>query len=163
MKYIIITLLVTLTFLSAYAGQDEDNAVLDTADKFFSKLDNNDYPDLWHALSKTSKNKIADDILDAYKDDKKNQYNITIKDIVADFDKCGNICNSYWMGFSRSFSAREVTMNSEWSIGKSEKDYYEIVLRNKKAQYPAILKIYKEDGAWKVGLTESFWLRKYFQ
>jgi len=40
--------------------------------------------------------------------------------------------------------------------GYSVKKYAEIVIKYKKSENPFHLKMYKEDGIWKVGLVETF-------
>jgi hypothetical protein len=45
-------------------------------------------------------------------------------------------------------------------MGKINKDTAEIYVQNKKSELPAILKMFKEDDVWKLGLEESFGARK---
>ncbi len=45
-------------------------------------------------------------------------------------------------------------------MGKIEKNEAEIFLQNKTSEKPAILKMFKENNEWKVGLEESFGARK---
>ena len=40
-----------------------------------------------------------------------------------------------------------------------EKDRAEILLTHHGATHPATLKMFREDGDWKVGLVETFWSR----
>jgi hypothetical protein len=44
----------------------------------------------------------------------------------------------------------------DWKMGNIKKSEAEIVLQYKKSDKPAILKMYKENDEWKVGLEESF-------
>jgi hypothetical protein len=46
-------------------------------------------------------------------------------------------------------------------MGEIEKDKAEIILQYRKSEKPAILKMFKEDNEWKVGLDESFGARKF--
>jgi hypothetical protein len=58
---------------------------------------------------------------------------------------------------------KDILENTEWSFGEVSKKYIKINLKHKDSDRPAFLKLYKESGKWKVGLTESFWLRKRLQ
>jgi hypothetical protein len=41
-------------------------------------------------------------------------------------------------------------------MGKVSKDRAQINVTYRKAEKPAIIQMYKEDGRWRVGLTETF-------
>lgn len=144
-----------------FAFADDQSNALDNADNFFKSLDNKEYQQAWKLLSEESKKKILDDIIDSYKSAKMPAP--TKKDLDSDFVVCGTVCESYWDGFLVVFRPKEVLENSEWSVPLIKNKYIEIHIINAKATKPAILKMYKEKGQWNVGLTESFWLRRYFQ
>ena len=60
----------------------------------------------------------------------------------------------------RAVPVPDIVLNeSKWEIGKVGSDEAEIVLQYKKSEKPAVLKLFKEDNAWKLGLDESFGAR----
>jgi hypothetical protein len=54
------------------------------------------------------------------------------------------------------FDPDYVLERGKWTMGKIEKEKAEIIIRYKKSERPAVLKIFKEDGILKVGLEETF-------
>lgn len=158
-KFLLINLLLFLALCSASA--DELSNALDNADNFFRSLESKNYSQAWSLLSTESKEKILDDIVDSYKSAKTKAP--SANELEDDFASCRTVCTSYWDGFLIVFKPKEVLENSEWSVLSVKNKYIEIQIINSKAAKPAILKMYKENGQWAVGLTESFWLRRYFQ
>jgi len=47
-----------------------------------------------------------------------------------------------------------------WEIGFIKENKAEIIIKQKKSEEPARLKLFKENNKWKVGLVETFWTRK---
>ena len=54
------------------------------------------------------------------------------------------------------FNPDFVLEESKWEMGKIEKDKAEIIIRYRKSEGPATLKMFKEEGKWVVGLEETF-------
>jgi hypothetical protein len=54
-----------------------------------------------------------------------------------------------------------VLEHSTWKINLIKNEYAEVNILYKKSGKPAILKIYKEDNMWKIGLEETFGTRKW--
>jgi hypothetical protein len=77
----------------------------------------------------------------------------------SDFVAGGPIARDYWDAFLRRFDPDTALENSRWEIGSVEKDRAEILLTRHGADHPARLKMFREDGGWKVGLVETFWSR----
>ena len=108
-------------------------------------------------LTTKSKDTIVDDV---YKELIKSNNSYSRDQLKKDFDQNGNISKSYWDAFLTVFNPDMVLEESKWEMGLTEKDKSEIIITYKKAERPAILKMFKEDGQWKVGLVETFWTRK---
>ncbi|MDW8001423.1 MAG: hypothetical protein RMJ39_01975 [Deltaproteobacteria bacterium] len=130
--------------------------MMSVAEEFFISLKNGDYLKTWNLLSEKSKERILKDILDRAK----GKEPIDFSKLRQDFDSCGTLCRIYWDTFVKGFNPDLAIYESSWEIGRIKKKEGEIILRYKEAKRPAILKMYKEDGSWKVGLVESFWPRK---
>ncbi len=47
----------------------------------------------------------------------------------------------------------------KWEIEKIKSDEAEVILQYRKSEKPAVLKLYRENNAWKFGLDESFGAR----
>ena len=77
----------------------------------------------------------------------------------SDFVAGGPIARDYWDAFLRRFDPDAALEHSRWEIGSVGKDRAEILLTHHGADHPATLKMFLEDGAWKVGLVETFWTR----
>jgi len=76
-----------------------------------------------------------------------------------DFVAGGPIAREYWDAFLRRFDPDAALEHSRWEIGSVGKDRAEILLTYRGADHPATLKMFREDGDWKVGLVETFWSR----
>ncbi len=77
----------------------------------------------------------------------------------ADFVAGGPIARDYWDAFLLRFDPDVALEHSRWEIGSVGDDRAEILLTRHGADRPATLKMYREDGGWKVGLVETFWSR----
>jgi len=149
---------------SAKAPETEDHAqmgpILDSAETFFISLKERKYGTAWNLLSERSHSAI---ITDVYKVSKKSGENIPHEDIKKDFEGRGLIFNSYWNAFSNSknFDPDMVLEESRWEIGFIEENKAEIIILHKIAKHPASLQMFRENGAWKVGFSETFGTRKF--
>jgi hypothetical protein len=140
-------------------AQDNDsiNAVLDSAEKYFISLKAKEYKKAWSLLSKKSQETIIKDI---YKASNKIGANTTNEDIRQDFDNSGIISQNYWNAFLVSFDPNMILEKSRWEIGFIKENKAEIIIKQKKSEEPARLKLFKENNKWKIGLVETFWTRK---
>jgi len=140
-------------------AQDNDSikAVLDSAEKYFILLRAREYKDVWGLLSEKSQKTI---IKDVYKASNKIGANTTIEDIRRDFDNSGLISRNYWNAFLDTFDPALILEESRWEIGFIEAKEAEIIIKYRKSEQSARLKLFKENNKWKVGLVETFWTRK---
>ncbi|MEE8329769.1 MAG: hypothetical protein V3R54_07560 [Thermodesulfovibrionia bacterium] len=144
----------------ALAGDSiQTEAIVDSAEKFFISLKKGDYKTAWELLSEESTETIINDI---HKISKKMGEEIKKEDITKDFNSNGEMFNSYWDNYLENFDPDMALEQSTWKLGSVKEDKAEILLLYEKSQNPARLKMFKQDGAWKVGLVETFWKRKYW-
>jgi len=165
LSFFCIILSLFITTVPAYAQNtgDQLNAVLTPAESFFKSLKGKDYTKIWTLLSQKSQETIVDEV---FKEILKNQSLQTTvmeysrEQILADFKVGGSLSKSYWNSFLEYFNPDLVLDQSKWDIGTVKKDKAEISIQYKKSDNPAMLKMFKENNVWKVGLVETFWTRK---
>ena len=160
MRNLYISLLfIVLLFPAPTPAQSEKEVIilLDTAETLFRELKNKNYSMVWETITAKSKDRI---IKDTHKELKKSGETTTLEDVEKDFDKCASICKLYWDGFLTTFDPDLAMNQSKWDVGKVERKKAEILITHKKSENPAKLKMFKENGKWKVGLVETFWIRK---
>ena len=176
-------LAVLLPFLAASparAASPEDHpavpAILARAESLFQSMKARDYPAIFAALSAKSRETIVAETTsalaaaarqappgmptadDAPPPSAKNP--APGPDAVrSDFVAGGPIARDYWDAFLRRFDPDAALEHSRWEIGSVGKDRAEILLTHHGATHPATLKMFREDGGWKVGLVETFWTR----
>jgi hypothetical protein len=159
---IILSLLIAFPVYAQSTG-DQLDAVLTPAESFFKSLKEKDYTKIWILLSQKSQETIVDDV---FKEILKNQSSQTTaveysrEQVLADFKVGGSLSREYWNSFLEYFNPDLVLNQSKWDIGTVKKDKAEISIKYKKSENPALLKMFKENNAWKVGLVETFWTRK---
>lgn len=141
---------------TARANQKEVADILDSAEGFFKDLQNKSFTKAWQGLSEKSRNTIVSDIAKSIS----KEVTIPTEKIAEDMNTCGEICKSYWGGFLRSFDPDIALNQCKWEMGTISGNTAEIIITYKKAERPAILKMFKEQGKWRVGLVETFWTRK---
>jgi hypothetical protein len=163
-KTILIFLLIGLTFcfsaasLAAEDPEDEQDKVLSSAEFLFKAMKEKNYPAIWSSLTASSKKDIVDTV---YKAAAKSETEYSREQISIDFGIGGLIAKTYWASYLTAFDPDTVLEQSRWNIGFIKKEKAEINIQYKKAEKPAILKMYKEEGTWKVGLEETFEGRKF--
>jgi hypothetical protein len=153
--------LVLLLCLPARAVSPEDDpavpAILARAEFLFQSMKARDYPAIFAALSAKSREAIVvktSSSLAANKVDASGR-----EAVLNDFAEGGPIAREYWDAFLRRFDPDAALEHSRWRIGSVKKDRAEILLTHHGADRPATLKMFREDGGWKVGLVETFWSR----
>ena len=164
---IILSLLIAFPVYAQSTG-DQLNAVLTPAESFFKSLKVKDYTKIWTLLSQKSQETIVDDVFKEILKNKASQSNAveySKERLLADFTTGGLNSREYWNSFLENFIASFgdpdlVLDQSKWDIGTVKKDKAEISIQYKKSENPALLKMFKENNAWKVGLVETFWTRK---
>jgi len=163
--YIIIALLIATIPIYAQNTGDQHNvaAVLTTAESFFKSLKGKEYTKIWVLLSQKSQETIINEVFKEIIKKKSSQTSIeeySREQILADFKVGGPLSREYWNSFLEYFNPNLVLDQSKWDIGTVKKDKAEISIQYKKSEKPAILQMLNEQGAWKVGLVETFWTRK---
>ena len=123
----------------------------------FNFMKNKEYVSIWTLLSMKSRKIIIDSV---YKESKKLGTECNKDDLMKDFSSGGVNAQEYWESFLTVFNPSMALDESLWRMGTIEKDYAEVILLHKKSKNPALIKMYKEDNGWKVGLEESFGTRK---
>ncbi len=139
---------------------DEQDRVLAAAERTFLLLGRKDYRAVWDSISRRSRDAIVQDVLKACRA-------LTVscdrQELLADFAAGGPAAIVYWENYLANFDPNAVLRDSWWSIGAVRLDEAEIIVRHRDAGREAILRIIREDGAWKMGLEESFGVRKWMQ
>lgn len=128
--------------------------MLGSAEALFQAMQQREYVRVWSLLSRTSQQTI---VQDTYRSIQSHQGDATTERIAQGFNAGDELASSYWNAFLKTFDPVMILEQSKWEIGSLKDDQGLIKLTYRKAEKPALLKMYREDGAWKVGLTESFW------
>ena len=127
--------------------------VLDSAETFFISLKERKYGTAWDLLSERSQKRIINDV---YKASKKDEAGLEEEAIKIYFEKRDLLFNSYWDAFLTEFDPDMVLKESHWKMGPVKKNEAEIIILHKTSKNPAIIRMFKENGLWKVGFSESF-------
>ncbi|MBA4390247.1 MAG: hypothetical protein C0399_04840 [Syntrophus sp. (in: bacteria)] len=151
--FVFLLLFQCVPFLYAGNNSNETDTILFTAESFFKTMKEGNYPKTWSILSEKSKSIIIDDV---YKATGKAGASYTKEAIDKDFAIGGVLSVSYWTKYIENFDPDLVLEQSKWEMGKIERNRTEIIIHHKKAGKPAILKMFREGGVWKVGLEETF-------
>jgi hypothetical protein len=165
---------------ASHAAAPEDDpavpAILDRAESLFQSMKARDFPAIFAALSAKSRETIVAETASALAAAGKQSRpeGPTAVDpptapaenfppgpeaVLSDFVAGGPIARDYWDAFLRRFDPDAALEHSRWEIGSVGKDRAEILLTHHRADHPAKLKMFLEDGGWKVGLVETFWSR----
>jgi len=159
MKKIAITTFIALLMiqlsLNGYCQKpsDEEDRILVAAESIFKAMKKRDYPKIWALLTSASKNYIIDDIL---KEESKRGGQHSREAIHDDLTTGGGLAKAYWSNYIEVFNPDIVLEQSKWQMGKIEKGKAIINIKYRKSDRPAELQVFKENGAWKVGLEETF-------
>jgi len=172
--------LVASLCLPARAASPEDHpavpAILERAESLFQSMKNRDYPAIFAALSAKSREAIVAETssdLDAAASQAAPGTSSAAEPppglvkhpapgpeaVRRDFAAGGPIARDYWDAFLRRFDPDVALERSRWEIGSLGKDRAEILITRHGAEHPARLRMFREDGGWKVGLVETFWSR----
>lgn len=144
-----------LPAVGAPTGKGDDlDAVLTSAERFFQCLRKGSFSQAWSFLSARSRETIT---IDIYKG-AGGQY--SEEQISGDLKAGGMIARSYWMGVLECFDPLLILEESRWEEGFVSPEKAEILITHRKSRHPVHLQLFKEAGAWKVGMVESFWTRK---
>jgi len=141
---------------AAGPSEKEVDDVLACAESVFKAQKAKQYADVWRFLTVKTKKTIVDSV---YRQAKQAGTEVEKNRIDSDFAAGGDIAKAYWDGYLLVFRPDMVLEESRWTIGEIRKDKAEIFILYRKSERPAVLKLFKEDGKWKVGLDETFGAR----
>jgi len=145
------------SFPLVYAGDADIDNVLFSAESLFKALKEKNHTEVWKFLTAKSKSIIVDDV---FREAKKLGSKVSKGQLSDDFASGGPIARAYWNSFVETFDPDVVLEHSTWKLNVVKDEYAEINILYKKADKPAILKVFKEDRMWKVGLEETFRTRR---
>ncbi len=153
----VFALLFPANFASAQKNDPaQQEQILSAAENYFVHLKNKNYAAVWNSLSAKSRAKVISDVR---KENKKAGVESSDEALANDFAAGGAMAKAYWDGYLFVFNPDIVLKECKWEMGKVGSGEAEIVLQYKKSEKPAVLKLYKENNAWKFGLDESFGAR----
>jgi hypothetical protein len=159
MKKIALTILVVLVMIQfslnghCQKPVDEEDQILVAAESIFKAMKKKDYPKIWALLTNVSKNAIVDDII---KEESKRGGQYSREAVHDDLAAGGGLAKVYWSNYLAVFNPDIVLEQSKWQMGKVARGKAVIVIKYKRSDRPAELQVLKENGAWKVGLDETF-------
>ncbi len=136
------------------------NSILDSAEVFFISINEGDFITVWEILSAKSRDKIIDEIHETSRD---KGIGIDKEEIRRNFRQNGIIARNFWNAARTKFDPDMVLKESKWDIGFIKSSSAEILITYTKADRPSKLKMYKQEGHWRVGLVETFWPRRYIE
>ena len=148
------------TFLSACRAhttvpdQATVKVLLFSVESTFVAMKNRDYPGIWTRLSSASRNTIVEDTRKAIA---RGGGEAPKDRIEQDFREGGPVAQTYWGGFLRRFDPDAALSKSRWEMGEASDTEAYLLITHEGAEKPAVVRLYKEDGAWKMGLAETFW------
>ena len=131
-------------------------AILSAAESLFQTMKDRDYPATWSVLTAKSRATIVAETEDAIRAAGGNP--VPKGDLREDFAAGGPVARRYWESFLRHFDPDVALERSRWEMGVVEKDRAEVLITHRGADRPAVLRMYREEGRWKAGLVETFWL-----
>jgi hypothetical protein len=147
----------TLPVLAAPPVDDPNvSAILASGETLFQTMKDRDYPAIWGVLTNKSRNTIISETEDAIRASGGNP--MPKGELREDFATGGPVARRYWEGFLRRFDPDAALERSRWEMGVVERDRAEVLITHRGADRPAVLRMYREEGNWKAGLVETFWL-----
>jgi hypothetical protein len=146
-----------LPWYLALAADNETDAVLTSAEGLFKAMQEKDYAGIWTGLSAVSRDTIVGDTCKTLGS---GTAGYPEKSVREDFQRGDVVARAYWDAYLKNFDPVLILQDSKWEMGSIKGDKARIIITYKKAQKPATLLMFKEEGRWRVGLTESFWSRK---
>jgi hypothetical protein len=156
---LVVCLILSFDTYSYAVSQDREvDRILSSAESLFKAMRAKDYSRIWEFLSSRSRNGIVESTLSAVT--KKGGQTFSEEQIRGDFAEGGAIARAYWNGYLQYFDPDTVLEDSRWQMGSTGKNEAEILITYKKADNPAVIRMFKENGSWKVGLVETFGLRR---
>jgi hypothetical protein len=131
--------------------------ILTTAESVFKAMQKGDHVALWRGLTASTQRTIVRNVEKALDKAGKAQPEEIIR---RDLESGGELAKGYWSGYLSQFDPKTVLEQSAWKMGEMKSDRADIILRYRKSSNDAVLKMYREEGTWKVGLDETFSARQ---
>ena len=142
---------VLITALPVSAQMDkETDSILHAAEACFKAMKQKNYVGIWDTLSTKSRATILGDVT------KRAAGTYSRQQIETDFSAGGLIARSYWDEYLFYFDPDMALEQSTWEMGPVGRQQAEIIIQYRKAEQPARLKMFMEQGLWKIGLIETF-------
>jgi len=145
--------------LSIAVTNKEQDSILTSAESLFKMMKEKNYVRIWFFLSHTSRNAIIDDTyknMMHYAKERGKGMAYSKEQIKDNFKTGGTIAQAYWNSYLDAFNPDMVLEQSRWEMGKVGKERAQINIIYKKAERPAVIQMFKEEGNWRVGLAETF-------
>lgn len=129
--------------------------ILSSLESTFKAMQGRDYRGIWTRLTAASRNRIVDDTRKAIA--QTGPEDASREAVESDFREGGPLARNYWNGFLLRFDPDAPLRESRWEMGLGEGEVAYVLITHKGAGKPAVVRLFREDGDWKVGLVESFW------
>ncbi|TAN40742.1 MAG: hypothetical protein EPN25_06525 [Nitrospirae bacterium] len=142
----------------AVSSESEMDMILTSAESVFKSMKSRSYALIWGGLSAKSQETIVEDTQKSLQKSGVSSY--TNEQLAVDFSSGAVLAKAYWDSFLNNFDPDTVLSQSTWKMGPIKNDKADVIISYKKSENPAVLKMLREEGSWKVGLVETFWLRK---
>jgi len=136
----------------------EAETVLNAAEGVFKAMKARDYPAIWAGLTAKTRNEMVESVR---KGAGKTGHEFTAAQLSNDFATGGPQAKAYWDSYLDVFNPDLVLEQSRWSLGSIKGDGATVIIQYRKSENPAILILKKEDGAWRLGLEETFGPRRW--
>ena len=136
---------------------EDTGRILRHAEDIFIALKTRHFADVWGLLTEKSKATIVREV---YNSSRKMGAGIKITTVTRHFETGSAIAESYWNAFLENFDPDWILRQSKWDIGYIKSNSAELSILYKRSDRPVRLRMFLEDGIWKVGLVETFWARK---
>jgi hypothetical protein len=157
---VILAILCFLAFPAVtMAAEDpkETEQILDAAEAVFQNMEKRDLPALWRGLTAETQRSIMRNVRKA---EGKIGHDHTEEQLRSVFQNGEALAREYWEAYLTQFDPKTILNESRWSMGSVNKNRAEIILRHRKSDHDALLKMFREEGRWKVGLDETFSTRQ---
>jgi hypothetical protein len=159
----IVALFCFLAFIpvaSAAVDPKETPEILDAAEAVFQNMAKKDFPALWRGLTAETQRSIIQSVQKA---EGRIGHDHTEEQLRSAFQNGEALAREYWEAYLFRFDPKTVLNESRWNMGPVNKNRAEIILRHQKSDHDALLKMFREEGVWKVGLDETFSNRQWLQ
>lgn len=120
----------------------------------FTAMKDRDYALLFSQLSGASRSEIVDETRNAIAE--RGGEKLPAGAVERDFRQGGPIAKAYWEGFLRHFDPDTALAQSRWAMGEVKGDEARVLITHEGANRPAVIRLHRENGVWKVGLRETF-------